>query len=106
VAISSRILPSNLNVMSLLTNPLILALVIYAVLGMLLFSIALQNGSVTHVYAATIVTETTIPTIVGLIFLGDRPRHGAWVVMLLGLIVVTLGTTALALSNNYRTSSG
>ncbi len=105
LAITSRILPVSLNPHVLLTSPLSYALVIYGVLGMLLFSMALQAGSVTHVYATNFVTETIIPTIIGISFLGDAPRHGLWLVMLAGLTISVISTSALALAKSSTPES-
>ena len=102
VAVASRILPANLHLLTQSANPLVIAaLVIYGGLGLLLFSMAIQNGEVTHVYAITFVTETVIPATIGIWFLGDSPRDGLWLVMLVGLIVTVASTSALALSKDY-----
>ncbi|GAC1387543.1 MAG: hypothetical protein NVS1B7_0630 [Candidatus Saccharimonadales bacterium] len=99
VAICSRMLVGALTPVGVLTNPLSYALLIYAALGLTLFSMALQNGLVTHVDAATFVVEIIIPTTVGLIFLGDHPRNGLEPFMIVGLIIVVCSIIALALSH-------
>lgn len=99
VAIVSRMIDGRLDPLSVITNPLSWALVVYAVLGLTLFSMALQNGLVTHVDALIYVIEIIIPTIIGLSFLGDHPRPGTAPVMYGGLLIVIISIAALALSH-------
>jgi drug/metabolite transporter (DMT)-like permease len=96
VAIASRILPHNLNLLVMIMDPVILALILFGVLGLLLFTMALQNSEVTSVYAVTFATEIVIPAIIGLRFLGDTLQRGMWLVVI-GLLIVIASTTALAL---------
>lgn len=101
VAIIGRVLPVGHDVVALLVNPLSFALVLYGVLGLALFSIALQNGSVTRSYAVTFVTETMIPTILGIWLLGDSARMGMWPLMIGGMAITVVSATALALAKDY-----
>lgn len=103
VAIAGRLLPNNSDFLGLLASPLLLALLIYGLLGIMLFSIALRHhDSVTHIYAVTFVTETLISASIGLLILGDAPRKGLWVVMLVGMVITLMSTTVIALTKNYQ----
>lgn len=101
LAVASRILPFNVHSWGLSGLALAFALALSGMAGMMLFSMALQAGSATRVYAVNFVTETLVPTVIGLWFLGDLPRNHMWLVMILGLVVTVLSTTALALAKDY-----
>ena len=103
VAIASRVIPATLHLPTLLASLVLYALIVYGFLGMWLFSIALQKGLVTQVNATNFATETILPTVFGLWFLGDKPHNGAWPIMVIGLGVIIVSTTVLALSNDTAT---
>lgn len=73
----------------LLLDPLVYAVVVMGVLGVLAFAAALRDGSVGTATAVLTVTEVVVPGVLGLTLLGDRIRPG-W------LVPAALGT-ALAL---------
>lgn len=77
-------------------DPVAWSLAAYGVLGMLLFSGALQRGSVTTATAITFAVETVVPALVGLTLLGDRARAGFAPVAVGGFVVTLLGCLALA----------
>ncbi len=81
----------------LVHEPLAWALVGYGVLGLLLFSIALQRGSVTVTNAVLFAVETVVPTVIGVALLGDRARAGLWPLMVVGTIAAVAGAVFLAL---------
>ncbi len=85
------------GVMAVLSNPLLYSLIASGVLGILLFSVALQRQRATVVNAAMTTAQTVVPTLIGLTFLGDKIRSGRWELVLFGLIVTVMGTLALAL---------
>lgn len=101
VAVASRILPSGFSPGLWLGSWQLWALLIYGTVGILLFSMALQSGSVTRVYAINFVTDTVIPTVIGLSLMGDAPRQHLWTLMIIGLIVTMASTSALALAKDY-----
>lgn len=78
----------------LVTDPVALALLAYAVLGVLLFATALQRTSVTAVAALVFLVETIVPSTIGLVFLGDRARPHLAAVAVAGF-VVTIGASIL-----------
>lgn len=74
----------------LVYSPMALALVGYAVLGTLLFTISLQRGSVTAMNASLVASETLAPATLGFTLLGDTVRSGFLPVLLAGC-VLTIG---------------
>ena len=96
-AISARTLTLGHGVVGLVHEPLAWALVGYGVLGLLLFSIALQRGSVTVTNAVLFAVETVVPTVIGVVLLGDRARSGLWPLMVMGTIAAVGGAVFLAL---------
>jgi hypothetical protein len=77
-------------------DPVAFALAAYGILGTLLFATALQRGSVTAVSALVFSTETVLPSIVGLAFLGDQTRTNFEAVAALGVLVTVSAAIALA----------
>ena len=66
------------------------------ILGLLLYAMALQRGSVTVVTSTVVVAETLIPAIVGITLLGDRPAPGHTLIAALGFAMTVAGAVALA----------
>lgn len=95
VAVSARLLPS-LAPLSLLREPLAYVLVAAGVVAFLLYSTAMQRGSVTTATAANVVTQTAVPALVGILLLGDRVRDGWGPVALLGFALALGGALGLA----------
>jgi len=96
-AISARVLPIPDHLIDLLREPVVWALLGYGLLGILLFAIALQRGSVTTTNAVLFAVETIVPTVVGVALLGDRARDGRWPMMILGAVAAIAGAVSLAL---------
>ncbi|MFA5786077.1 MAG: hypothetical protein WDA71_03685 [Actinomycetota bacterium] len=94
VGIRSMEVPSE--AWRLVANPVVWAVAAYAVLGMLLFTTALQRGSVTSASAALMVFETVVPSLVGLVVLGDHARPGFGAVAAAGFAVVLVGALTLS----------
>jgi drug/metabolite transporter (DMT)-like permease len=80
----------------LVFDPALYAMVAAGVLGLLLYALALQRGSVTLATSAVVVAETLVPAAVGILLLGDRPAHGDWSMAALGFALAVLGAVALA----------
>ena len=86
----------SLDGWKVLTDPVAWALVVYGVLALAAFGLALQRGSVTVVAAVTFSIETVVPAAVGLIWLGDQIRDGlAWLTVL-GFVLTLGGSVRLA----------
>jgi len=79
-----------------LSDPGLWAILALGGLGMLLFTTALQRGSVTSTTALTFAVETVVPSGIGLIFLGDTTRPGYAAVAAIGFVLTIAGTVGLA----------
>jgi drug/metabolite transporter (DMT)-like permease len=77
-------------------SPLFAALLAYGLIGMLMFTVALQRQRASIVNAVMITFFTIVPIAVGLLLLGDRPRHGWWLVMIVGAGLALTGTVLVA----------
>jgi drug/metabolite transporter (DMT)-like permease len=99
-ALAGRLLPAHDDTAGLLTDPVLWAAVLYAVLGLGLYGVALQRGSVTAVTATTITTEALFPSAVGLLFLADRTRPGLAFAAVAGFVLTVGGALALAVSKS------
>jgi len=96
-AIAGRTLVIPPHLTHIVGEPVAWALVALGGLGILLFSIALQRGSVTTTNAVLFSVETVVPTIVGVVWLGDRARDGRWPLMIVGCVLAIGGAVGLAL---------
>ena len=65
-------------------------------IAFLLYSTAMQRGSVTTATAANVVTQTAVPAVVGILLLGDRVREGWGPVAVLGFLLALAGALGLA----------
>lgn len=79
-----------------LADPGLWAILANGGLGMLLFTTALQRGSVTSATALLFAVETVVPAYIGLAFLGDRTRSGYALIAAMGFVLTIAGTVALA----------
>ncbi|MEE3066015.1 MAG: DMT family transporter [Actinomycetota bacterium] len=78
------------------TSPALYAAAAGGAAGFLLFTSALQRGSVTTTVAAMVVGETIAPALVGVLWLGDTARPGWGWLVILGFVVAVGGTLVLA----------
>jgi hypothetical protein len=96
-ALAGRALPmpemQNLGgtALSIVTEPLLWALIVFAVGGMMLYTHALQHGGVGPVTAVLWIAEVIAPSAVALAILGDAVRPG-WELpaMIAGLVTVAM----------------
>ncbi|WP_433301573.1 hypothetical protein ACQP2F_06470 [Actinoplanes sp. CA-030573] len=80
--------------LALVTEPLVAALLVFGVTGMMLYANALQRGQVGPVTAVLWIAEVIAPSFVAVMFLGDTVRPGwAMPAMIAGL--VTVGTAVV-----------
>ena len=96
VAITARSLTVPSPRWHVLADPGLWAILALGALGMLLFTTALQRGSVTSATALTFAVETIVPAGIGLAFLGDSTRPGFALVAAVGFVLTIAGTLALA----------
>jgi drug/metabolite transporter (DMT)-like permease len=100
VAITARSLTVPSPRWHVLADPGLWAILALGALGMLLFTTALQRGSVTSATALTFAVETIVPAGIGLAFLGDSTRPGFALVAAVGFVLTIAGTLALATDPN------
>jgi drug/metabolite transporter (DMT)-like permease len=96
VAVAARSLTVPGQPWQVLADPGLWAILALGGLGMLLFTTALQRGSVTSATALTFAVETIVPAGIGLAFLGDTTRPGFAPVAAVGFVLTIAGTLALA----------
>lgn len=96
-SVASRILSSQHIYLKSSSSLLIIAIAIYGALALFMLSVALQRDKLNRVNSALFASEVAIPSILGLIFLGDKVHNGLYWVIWLGLILVVSGTLSLAL---------
>jgi drug/metabolite transporter (DMT)-like permease len=102
VAVTARSLRVPSPVWHVLADPGLWAIPALGLLGMLLFTTALQRGSVTSATALTFAVETIVPAGIGLAFLGDNTRPGFAPVAAAGFVLTIAGTLALATERSPR----
>jgi len=96
VAVAARSLTVPSPWWHALADPALWAIVAHGGLGMLLFTTALQRGSVTTATALTFAVDTVVPAAIGLTFLGDTTRPGYGLVAAAGFVLTITGTLTLA----------
>lgn len=87
----------------LLTDPLALALIPFAIVGVVCFAAALQRGAASAALACQQAVVTVVPSAVGLVALGDRARHGFVLLTIVGFVVTVTSLVVLTLSSTTRT---
>ncbi|WP_116205078.1 DMT family transporter [Amycolatopsis circi] len=95
VAVAGRVIPS-LAPLDLLRDPALYVVAVAGGLAMLFFATALQRGSVTTATAMMVLGETVMPSLIGVVLLGDRTRPGFAVVALIGFVLAVAAALALA----------
>lgn len=85
-----------------LGSPLLIGLILYGVLGVLLFSIALQRMRATVAAATMTVAQTLVPTIIGMSLFGDLARDGLTPILYIGLAISLVGAVFLALHSDAK----
>ena len=76
--------------------PVTYVLAFSGVLAFLLYSSAMQKGSVTVTTAALVVPQTAVPAVVGALLLGDQVRDGFVTVAVVGFVLALFGAVGLA----------
>jgi drug/metabolite transporter (DMT)-like permease len=94
--IGARVLRTPATPWRFLLDPALYAMALAGILGLLLYAMALQRGSVTVATAAVVVAETLMPAVVGILLLGDRPAPGRGVLAAFGFALTVAGAVALA----------
>lgn len=94
VAISARLLQDN-SIGALLSSPTTYTLPISGALAFILYSLALQRGSVTLATTPMIALQTITPAAVGVLVLGDAVRAGWWPGAVAGFVLAAAGSLIL-----------
>jgi hypothetical protein len=81
---------------------LVVALILYGALGALFMAAALQRDTVNRVNGTLYATELVIPSIIGMLFLGDSARAGWWPVLLLGFLCIVGSVIVIALDTKAK----
>ncbi|MFE7774166.1 hypothetical protein ACFU5O_09735 [Streptomyces sp. NPDC057445] len=77
-------------------NPALYALLLGGAAAFLLLTSAFARGSVTTATAGLVLTETLLPSAVGVVWLGDRTREGMAWLAITGFVISVAGALALA----------
>ena len=96
VGVGARVVRDPGSPTALLHDPAALAVLLGGVGGMLLYTTALQRGSVTRATGTLVVVETAVPALIGLVWLGDRARTGWAPVAVVGFVMAVVGAVTLA----------
>ena len=109
VALAGRVVTVT-SVASVLTDPAAYALAAAGVIAMLFFASALQRGSVTTATALMVVGETVVPSLIGVLVLGDSTRAGFAPAAVAGFVLAVAAALALArfgeVDSPHRTPTG
>jgi drug/metabolite transporter (DMT)-like permease len=95
LAVAARVLPGY-SPQELLRDPAAYALAAAGIVSFMLYATALEDGSVTVATAAVVLAETTPPSVVGIMYLGDHTRRGLGAMALLGFSLAVVCAVALA----------
>lgn len=95
VGVAARILV-GFSPADLLRDPASYALAAAGVVSFMFYTSALEHGDVTVATASTVLTETVLPAIIGIIFLGDTTRRGLVAVAAAGFALALVGALTLA----------
>jgi drug/metabolite transporter (DMT)-like permease len=96
VGIAARVVVMPSAAWRLVLDPVAWAVVVYGLLSLVAYGLALQRGSVTTTAAVTFTVETVVPAAIGLGWLGDHVRPGAAPVAALGFVLTLGGCILLA----------
>ncbi|GAA1155751.1 hypothetical protein GCM10009630_62140 [Kribbella jejuensis] len=94
VAISARLLQDG-SLSELFHSPTLYTLPISGALAFILYSLALQRGSVTLATTPMIALQTITPAAVGVFILGDAVRAGWWPAAIAGFALSATGSVIL-----------
>lgn len=101
-SVAGRMIIFNGSYLHLLVDPLFWSVIAYGIIAILLLTIALQRQLASIVMAVVLTSETIASVIIGLLYLGDHPRHGLWLAMIVGGLVATIGTVVVAVSKPIK----
>jgi hypothetical protein len=94
-SLCARALEGDATLRGVLFDPLTVALLPFAVVGVGSFAAALQRGSVSIIAACQHAAMTVVPAAVGLAFLGDSARDGFAAIAAVGFVLTLAAVIAL-----------
>lgn len=103
-AITGRMLNLSGPYWHLLYSPVFWSLAAYGVVGILMFTVALQRHNASIVNAASVMFDTIFPLLIGVFFLGDVPRNGDWTIVAIGVTLAIAGAITISLSETVSTA--
>jgi len=90
------------HLMGVFTDPLALALIPFAVVGIVAFAAAMQRGAASAALACQQSVVTLVPSAIGLAVLGDRARDGFVPLTIAGFAVTVTSLLVLTVSSARR----
>lgn len=100
-SIITRIIEFNKIDKQIIQLALGISLILYGLIAIILLAIALQRERINKVNSLVLASEVLVPSLIGLIFLGDTVKNDYWIVMIIGLILVSSGAVFTSLLANY-----
>jgi drug/metabolite transporter (DMT)-like permease len=94
-SLASRVL-TDFAPLDLLRDPAMYTLPASGLAAFLFFATALQRESVAAATAGTVVGQTVLPALVGILLLGDQTRAGLWWFGVAGFVIATAAALMLA----------
>lgn len=79
----------------LIFDPLAIALIPFTLIGIVAFAASLQRGAVSIALACQQAALTVVPSVIGLLLLGDKARHGFAVVTYACFVITVCAVVAL-----------
>lgn len=104
-SIAGRMLVYSPPYWKVLIDPLPVAMLAYGIIGIFMLTISLQRQLASVVMAIVLTSETIAAIVIGLLFLGDSPRHGLWLLMILGASIALVGSVIVATKNKTEVSA-
>jgi drug/metabolite transporter (DMT)-like permease len=104
VSVVGRLLVYPHPIWLIVKDPLLWSLAAYGTLGLFFFTAALQRTLATISNGIMLSTQTLIPTLVGVIYLGDTARNGLWPLVWIGCLLVASSCVFMAVSDNIPPS--
>jgi drug/metabolite transporter (DMT)-like permease len=104
-AVAARMLVVPQAFWQIVLSPLLWSMLAYGLVGLLLYTIALQRSHASIVGASTTAAQSIVPIVVGIAFLGDSARNGAWSLAVAGMVLTLAGTLTIAFSKVVPTEA-
>ena len=98
-ALIGRIITYPSPIWQIVYDPMLAALLGYAILAQFFYTVALQRASGTMTNSLMIITGTLLPAIIGFSFLNDNIRSGYFLAVVIGALLVVIGSLGVAKSD-------